>query len=771
MSRDQIDDFPVNKRRILTRRLPGTLLIAFLRLGLPAQAQGQVNYAKAVDSLGVYFPYWGEFYLQDSDGSGVIERLSITGVAPGALPFAGDWTGSGFDSIGLYDRTTSTFYLRNDTSVSGGANLLVQFGWAPNPTAIPVAGDWTHKGYKSIGFYYPPTATFFLKNSNTGGSADLTLPVRTNTGAMPPGDSNPIAGDWVGDGICRVGFYSPGSSYFYLRMTNDPAQPNCAAPVWFGAGGGGVVGVAGRWLTSSTTPGAGLFNPTGDSLIGKNTMAGGGADFALTAAPQGRELARPMMPVIGRWRPSRSLAAGDNTSCASPGWMKDQIMYQLRIDTFTDAASSGTKAGTFKGAAGKLSQLADLGVTGIILNPVEANGQGGDIRTNNYYYNFQPGTLEPRLGTDADFRDFVAQAHALGMKVYVDIVQHGLGRGTPYASGAGAFPYDYFSHNADGTILVNTWGTDELDFTSQGLRDWWTNNIGIAWVAKYGLDGFRMDLEPALAGYPLWSQFKSRVLAATGKQIVLIPELPTAPRAYTYDTTQNDFMISGSTGALIRVATGSPAGNIVDAVKSCPENYYTCGLSNHDSKVYGAQGRLSRFAYGMLLSPFIPRWFMGEEFNATPDFVLPGFNNPLYFSQLHWGQLGVNIGFYNQVRRLIQIRKEYRDVIEPAGGPLSKSNIIKVATYSGVDLPPYTMWSGSTSITVLASNLSATGTASAVVPIDRIGMGAFPYFRVANLLNGSISIRSRADVLSGLNFPITQGGVVPLLVAGVNQRR
>ena len=759
----------MNKNKILARRCIGLAAILGLSVGLTDHVQAQANYAKAVDTFGLYYPNRGEFYLQDSDGSGVVKRVSITGVATSDLPFAGDWIGSGFDSVGLYDRSNSTFYLKNDTVSSGSANLAVQFGWA-NTTAYPIAGDWTHKGYDSIGFYVPETGTFYLKNSNTGGAADLTLPVRTNTGAMPPSDAVPAAGDWVGDGICRVGFSSPNSGgYFYVRMTNDPSQPNCAA-YWTG-GGGAVLG--GKWLTTSTAAGRAVYYSDNYSFGGTYSLAGGNG-FYFTFAPQGRNLATPPLPLAGKWQPSKSLAAGQNTSCASPSWMKDQIMYQMRIDTFTDAASSGTNTpGTFKAATGMLPQLADLGITGIVLNPVEANGQGGDIRTNNYYGNCVPGTLEPRLGTDADFANFVTQAHALGMKVYVDIVEHGLDRGanSPYATGPNAFPFDYLSRNADGSIVINYWTCYELDWTSQGLRDWYTNNVGIAWVNKYGLDGFRMDLEPAPANSPLWSQFKSQILATTGKQIVLIPETPQIPRAYLYDTTQNDFMISTSAGTLVNWATKGNAGNIVDAVKNCPENFYTSGLSSHDSRVYGAQGKPSRFAYGMLLSPFIPRWFMGEEFNAIPDLVLGGSDIPLYFSQLHWSQqtTGSNNVFYNQVKQLIRIRKAYNNAIVPNGVPLNQANLTKVATYSGVDLPPYTMWGGSNSITVLASNASATGTASAVVPIDQIGLSAYPYFQVADLLSNSMTIKSRANVLSGLSYPINQGGVVPLLVAGVNQ--
>ena len=41
----------------------------------------------------------------------------------GLIPLCGDWTGNGMDTIGLYDPTTSVFYLRNSNS-SGMADTV-----------------------------------------------------------------------------------------------------------------------------------------------------------------------------------------------------------------------------------------------------------------------------------------------------------------------------------------------------------------------------------------------------------------------------------------------------------------------------------------------------------------------------------------------------------------------------------------------------------------------------------------------------------------------
>ena len=55
-------------------------------------------------------------------------------------------------------------------------------------------------GSSTPGLYNPATAAFFLRNSNSGGIADITL-------AFGPAGLGwiPIAGDWNGDGVTTIG--------------------------------------------------------------------------------------------------------------------------------------------------------------------------------------------------------------------------------------------------------------------------------------------------------------------------------------------------------------------------------------------------------------------------------------------------------------------------------------------------------------------------------------------------------------------------------------
>ncbi|MFI6318441.1 glycoside hydrolase family 13 protein [Nonomuraea sp. NPDC050556] len=96
-------------------------------------------------------------------------------------------------------------------------------------------------------------------------------------------------------------------------------------------------------------------------------------------------------------------------------WWRDAVVYQVYPRSFADASGDGV--GDLQGVRGKLGYLSDLGVDAIWLSPFYTSplADGGydvaDYRD-----------VDPRFGTLADFDALVADAHALGIRVIVDIV-------------------------------------------------------------------------------------------------------------------------------------------------------------------------------------------------------------------------------------------------------------------------------------------------------------------------------------------------------------
>lgn len=99
----------------------------------------------------------------------------------------------------------------------------------------------------------------------------------------------------------------------------------------------------------------------------------------------------------------------------SPLWYKDAIIYQLHVKSFSDGNADGI--GDFKGLISRLGYLENLGVTAIWLLPFYPSplkDDGYDIADYT--------SVNPDYGTLSDFKRFLREAHARGMRVITELV-------------------------------------------------------------------------------------------------------------------------------------------------------------------------------------------------------------------------------------------------------------------------------------------------------------------------------------------------------------
>ncbi len=96
-------------------------------------------------------------------------------------------------------------------------------------------------------------------------------------------------------------------------------------------------------------------------------------------------------------------------------WYKNAVIYELHIKAFFDANNDGV--GDFAGLVQKLDYLHELGVTAIWILPFYPSplrDDGYDIADYT--------AINPTYGTMRDFRQFVAAAHARGIRVITELV-------------------------------------------------------------------------------------------------------------------------------------------------------------------------------------------------------------------------------------------------------------------------------------------------------------------------------------------------------------
>src|SRR5581483_10699830 len=100
---------------------------------------------------------------------------------------------------------------------------------------------------------------------------------------------------------------------------------------------------------------------------------------------------------------------------ANPGWWRDAVFYQIYIRSFAD--SNGDGVGDLEGIRSRLDHLAALGVDALWITPFYTSpmaDHGYDVA--------DPRDVDPSFGDLAAFDRLVADAHARGIKVTVDLV-------------------------------------------------------------------------------------------------------------------------------------------------------------------------------------------------------------------------------------------------------------------------------------------------------------------------------------------------------------
>jgi len=96
-------------------------------------------------------------------------------------------------------------------------------------------------------------------------------------------------------------------------------------------------------------------------------------------------------------------------------WWRDAVFYEIYVRSFTDTDGDGL--GDLPGIRSRLGYLRDLAVDAIWLTPFYPSpdaDHGYDVADHT--------DVDPRFGTLADFDALLADAHALGLRVLVDVV-------------------------------------------------------------------------------------------------------------------------------------------------------------------------------------------------------------------------------------------------------------------------------------------------------------------------------------------------------------
>jgi hypothetical protein len=209
-----------------------------------------------------------------------------------------------------------------------------------------------------------------------------------------------------------------------------------------------------------------------------------------------------------------------------PSWVDDLVIYEIATRSFT--SPNGPESGTFRSLAERIPYLADLGVTGLWLT-------GYNLADNAHFYGIwtqyatvRPDALDPRLGTTGDFRGLVADAHKVGLRVFLDVTTHGVMSDSPLI----AEHPDWFAGGS--------WGMTDYDWAGRHaeLDRWWIDTW-VRYAVEDGVDGYRLDV--AMYRPDLWAEIKRRA-DAEGHPVVVFHELGPGTRGVV-DFLQRDVIL------------------------------------------------------------------------------------------------------------------------------------------------------------------------------------------------------------------------------------
>ena len=165
--------------------------------------------------------------------------------------------------------------------------------------------------------------------------------------------------------------------------------------------------------------------------------------------------------------------------------LENSVVYEMNVRQYTPE-------GTFAAAQQELPRLAELGIDILWLMPIYPIGvEGRKGPLGSYYAVKNYCDVNPEFGTLADFDNFLAEAHRLGLRVVLDWVAN---HTSPDNIWVTERPADWYERDAEGNTTFTADWSDTANLNYEN-KDVWAGMAGAMrfWMER-GIDGFRCDM-------------------------------------------------------------------------------------------------------------------------------------------------------------------------------------------------------------------------------------------------------------------------------------
>lgn len=374
---------------------------------------------------------------------------------------------------------------------------------------------------------------------------------------------------------------------------------------------------------------------------------------------------------------------------APPSWFQDAVFYQIFPDRFANGDPSndppdvqpwgapptvhGFQGGDLRGVRDRLDYLADLGINSIYLNPIFQAASNHRYDTSDYL------AIDDRLGTLADFRGLVDQAHRRGIRIVLDGVFNHSGRGfhafrdllsrgpsSPFTAWyhIHGFPLDAFGEDGRAANYEAWWGMRNLpkfNISHPDVRGYLLK-AARTWT-EHGIDGWRLDVPNEIPDRSFWETLRQTVVKIN-PEAVLLGEIWTVGPDWVGPTAFDGLMNYPLRTALLdlvadrKITAGVFRDQVSGIFEAYPEAHRTTHynlLGSHDTDRLttrlGGDERKARLLFALLFGlPGAPGIYYGDEIG------MEGGKDPDCRRAFPWDRSAWETGRRDLITRLIRLR-------------------------------------------------------------------------------------------------------------------
>jgi len=338
-------------------------------------------------------------------------------------------------------------------------------------------------------------------------------------------------------------------------------------------------------------------------------------------------------------------------------WWRSGVCYEVFVRSFADADGDGV--GDLRGLISRLDYINDgraggssLGANCIWLMPIDRSMSYHGYDVVDYYH------VDPRYGTDDDFRNLVTEAHKRGIHVIVDFVPNHTGSQNPWFQAAlrdPGSPYrDWYRWSKTLPGQKGPWGQEawhkspvrdeyyygvfwhempDLNYENPAVRGE-MQKVLTYWLKDMHADGFRFDAIPYLVEegdrlqhsrgtHDVLRQLGNTIRAGAPESFSvgeMSDEAPKVMATYYPDQLDSYFAFGVARATMQAAQTGDARGfftAVAQANAKFPSGRWSPFLTNHDQPrvmtVLGDAAKARVAASAMLMLPGMPFVYYGEE--------------------------------------------------------------------------------------------------------------------------------------------------------------